>query len=145
LDVGTAPGDACPNYDANTLTCLSAAWNSNNPFSSGTGGICFSAGAFYGAGANGSVCLVWNNHQVGVTLGGGPGIGAGGGFAFGVESSNATCIASLGKWFTEEGGSVGLASVTHSSGGKTTVVFYGIGPYGFEGNVSKTYTWTFTF
>ncbi len=80
------------------------------PIFSWSGGICVAGAAYCYGGGMGSACLVWNDKQVGVTFTAGGGGGYGYGLSVGVESSNASCIADLGKGFAEVGGGAGYLS-----------------------------------
>ncbi len=142
---GTGPGQPCPRVNSTTGECASAKWNANNPYASGTSGICLSGGAFFWSGATGSTCLVWNNHQVGVTVTGGGGAGIGYGASLGVMNSNAQCIRELGGGFFQTGGATGVVSASVATNGKTTVEYGGIGTPGFEGYAAGTGTWAFSF
>ena len=143
---GTGAGQPCPDVAANGITCLSARWNANNSFSAGTSGLCIAGGSFYVGGVFGSLCLVWNATQVGVTLTGGVGAGGGLGVSGGFESSNTSCINNLGGDFFETGGGLGYASGFVASNGKTTVGYGGFGPtYGVQGYAGKSKTFVFGF
>jgi RHS repeat-associated protein len=143
--VGTTAGAACPSVDSMTDACNSAAWNANNPFSVGTSGVCVAGAAFFYGGGMGSACFVWNSQQVGVTFTAGGGGGYGYGLSAGFESSNAQCLADLGRGFFEVGGGAGFLSGSVATSGKTTVGYGGIGTPGFAGYGGGTWTWQLSF